>query len=91
MHGTGGLRRRVGSKVKRSGHPHAHVYCIKGGTMSLCGRDAHSRDGSHVLEGNSRCQNLQGRAHLSQLAAASRRWSVRLDQHQDKLDYTPTM
>ena len=35
VHGTGGMRRRVG----------------------------HSREGSHVLEGISRCQNLQGRAH----------------------------
>ena len=52
-------------------------------------RDAHSREGSHVLEGISPCQNLQGRAHLSQQAAASGRWSVRLDQHQDKLDCTP--
>ena len=53
------------------------------------GRDAHSREGSHVLEGISCCQNLQGRAHLSQQASASGRWSVPLDQHQDKLDYTP--
>ena len=54
----------------------------------LGGRDAHSREGRHVLEGISRCQNLQGRAHLSQQAAARGRWSVRLDQHQDKLDYS---
>ena len=60
VHGTGGMRRRIG----------------------------HSREDSHVLEGISRCQNLQGRAHLSQQAAANGRWSVRLDQHQDKLDYS---
>ena len=50
----------------------------------LGGRDAHAREGNHVLETIFRCQNLQGRAHLSQQAAASGRWSVRLDQHQDK-------
>ena len=54
----------------------------------LGGRDTHSREGSHALEGISRCQNLQGRAHLSQQETASGRWSARLDQHQDKLDPT---
>ena len=39
--------------------------------------------------GAPRCQNLQGRAHLSQQAAESGRSSVQLDQHQDKLNYTP--
>ena len=64
--------------------------CIAGKVgRCLGGRGAHSREGSHVLEGICRCQNLQGCAHLSQQAAASGRWSVRLDQHQDKLDYTP--
>ena len=53
------------------------------------GRDAYSREGSHVLERISRCQNFWGRAHLSQQAAASGRWSVRLDQHQNKLDDIP--
>ena len=40
----------------------------------LGGRDAHSREGSHVLEGISRCQNLKIRAHLSQQEAASGSW-----------------
>ena len=62
--------------------------CIAGKVgRCLGGRGAHSREGSHVLEGICRCQNLQGCAHLSQQAAASGRWSVRLDQHQDKLNY----
>ena len=57
------------------------------GTGEMRRRVGHSREGSHVLEGISRCQNLQGHAHVSQQAAASGRWSVWLDQHRDKLDY----
>ena len=49
--------------------------CIAGKVgRCLGGRGAHSREGSHVLEGISRCQNLKIRAHLSQQEAASGSW-----------------